>query len=135
MLADPLLTAWTLAWCVLRFRRPRPCWRRLIRQPGVAVGFAAILAWFVGGGVALIWWLDVHHSVPEWIDFGIVLLASATMFGGFGVLASWTGSILDGSWRPERSWIDRMGRVLGVGWITFSIPSAILLRLFTEPFY
>src|SRR4051812_7152215 len=31
-----------LGWAVLRLRRPRPAFRRLIRQPGSAMGFAAV---------------------------------------------------------------------------------------------
>lgn len=135
MIADPLLMGWTLAWCVLRIRGPRPRWRRLVRQPGFVVGLTTILAWFVGGGVAIRWWLDVHHIVPEWLDVMIVQMATAMMLGGFGVFFSWTGLVLEGRWRPERSWVDRLGRILGVGWIMLSVPSAILLRLHTEPFY
>src|SRR4051812_47161099 len=37
VIADPFLATWTLAWLTLRFRGPRPRWRLLVRQPGVAV--------------------------------------------------------------------------------------------------
>lgn len=134
-LADPFLAAWTLAWCVLRLRGPRPPWRHLVRQPGVAVGLVAIIGWSIGGIVTLRWSLDVHHMPPSWIEFGVVQLASATMFGGFGVFVAWAGIALDGRWRPEKSWVDRMGRALGVCWIALGVPSGILLKTFTMPYY
>lgn len=36
---------------------------------------------------------------------------------GAAVAASWTFLFVSGEWRPERSWIDRAGRVLGWYWI------------------
>jgi len=134
-IADPFLAAWTLAWCTLRFRGPRPRWWRLVRQPGVAVGFVAILAWLAGAIVMIRWGADEHHGTPDWVALGYVQLSSATMLGGFGVLVTWAGTVLDGRWRPEGSWIDRMGRALGVGWIALGVPSGILLETLTAPFY
>jgi hypothetical protein len=135
LIADPLLSTWTLAWLTFRFRGPRPRWRRLVRQPGAAVGFVAVLAWPASMVVMLRWGADVHHGTPDLVAFAYVLLASATMLGGFGVLVAWAGSAADGSWRPEGSWVDRMGRALGVGWIALSVPSGILLRTLTAPYY
>lgn len=135
LIADPFLATWTLAWLACRLWGPRPRWRRLARRPGATVGFVAGLAWLVGGGVMLRWAADEHHRAPTWVEYGYVHLASATMLGGFGVLAAWSGSALSGGWRPEGSWIDRMGRALGVGWIALGIPSADLLEALTGPFY
>ena len=36
---------------------------------------------------------------------------------GFTVAAIWLLLGLSGRWRPEKSWIDRLGRLLGVVWI------------------
>ena len=41
--ASPILMAWTLGILGLRFRRPRPRWSRLIRQPGLVAGLMAAL--------------------------------------------------------------------------------------------
>jgi hypothetical protein len=135
LIADPLLAAWTLAWCIIRLLGPRPRWLRLVRQPGVAVGFAFCLSWVVGGLVTLRWGLDTHHSDPAWIDLAYVQVSSAAMLCSFGVFVAWAGTALDGRWRPEASWLDRTGRCLGIGWILFGFPSAILLKEITETFY
>lgn len=131
----PLLSAWTLAWVVLRLRGPRPRRRRLVRQPGVAVALVAALAWSVGGLATLRWGMALHHMDPSWLDLLIVQFASTTMLGGFGVAVEWAGSALAGRWKPERGWVNRMGRVLGVGWVAMGIPSGVLLEMFTGPFY
>jgi hypothetical protein len=40
---------------------------------------------------------------------------------GGAVASLWTVMWLSGTWYAERSWIDRVGRVLGVYWITTSV--------------
>jgi hypothetical protein len=45
---------------------------------------------------------------------------------GFSVAVAWLTLTLGGRWRPEPSWIDRMGRVLGFYFIAI-IPLAILI--------
>jgi hypothetical protein len=39
----------------------------------------------------------------------------------YTVAAGWLTLALLGRWRPEKSWIDRLGRVLGVGWIIANV--------------
>ena len=44
-------------------------------------------------------------------------------FCGSAVVGAWTTLLLSSCWRPENSWIDRAGRVLGVYWIgTIAVP-------------
>jgi hypothetical protein len=40
---------------------------------------------------------------------------------GFVVAGSWIALFLAGRWRPERSWIDRLGRLIGWFWIAAAI--------------
>jgi hypothetical protein len=40
------------------------------------------------------------------------------------VAGAWLILLLAGWWRPEPSWIDRLGRVLGLGWIVLSLSLA-----------
>ena len=46
---------------------------------------------------------------------------------GCTVAAIWLLLVLSGRWRPERSWIDRLGRLLGVVWIAVAIAVSIPL--------
>src|SRR5258708_4301344 len=47
----PIAAAWTVAVPVLRVRRPRPSWRRVLRQPGTIACLASIVGslWAVAG--------------------------------------------------------------------------------------
>jgi hypothetical protein len=46
---------------------------------------------------------------------------------GFTVAVIWLLLALTGRWRPERSWIDRLGRLLGVVWIACAIAISVPL--------
>ncbi|MHB1557681.1 MAG: hypothetical protein ACYC61_09395 [Isosphaeraceae bacterium] len=39
--------------------------------------------------------------------------------------AFWLVPAVAGRWRPEKSWIDRLGRALGITWIVISILAAM----------
>ncbi len=53
------------------------------------------------------------------------LVASFSSPCGSAVAAVWVLLALSGRWRPEKSWIDRVGRLLGVLWILISFLTAI----------
>jgi hypothetical protein len=119
---SPLPAAWTLAALVLRLRPPRPPLRRLMRQPGAVAVFAAMMLILVG---VIHYLLDLHnpslHGVPfEYTSFSL----------GCGVGAAWWILALSMRWRAERSWIDRLGRVLGAYWIVM-VP-VILFRTYGQ---
>lgn len=46
---------------------------------------------------------------------------------GYTVAAIWMLLALSGRWRPERSWIDRLGRLLGVAWIACAVAVSVPL--------
>jgi hypothetical protein len=46
---------------------------------------------------------------------------------GFTVAAIWLLLALSGRWRPERSWIDRLGRLLGLVWMACAIAVSVPL--------
>jgi hypothetical protein len=48
---------------------------------------------------------------------------------GWTVAAIWLLLALSGRWRPEPSWIDRLGRLLGVVWIACAILVAVPVPL------
>lgn len=36
---------------------------------------------------------------------------------GSWIISAWLILAVSGGWRPEKSWIDRLGRAIGIGWI------------------
>jgi hypothetical protein len=137
VLASPFAMAWTLAILALRLRRPRPRWRRLVRQPGFIAGLmAAIVLAIRLAGFATMYW-RVHNdpglAVPAIRlgrpkgcivagNMGLLAFDTDHFLGtlamiGLAVASTWMLMLLGGRWRPERSWIDRAGRALGWFWI------------------
>jgi hypothetical protein len=138
-----LLTPVTVILTVLRLHRNRTDFRRLMREPG----FVACLAFGLGAIVTLTKYL-LHEVVIRWAMPEIhamrigqsraILSRFASGWGPFSsvaglvVLASWTILWLGGRWRPEPTWVDRAGRVLGIVWIAMIPVQATfeVLRLF-----
>ncbi len=145
-------TPLTLACLAFRLRRPRPTWRRLAIQPGMAalvacsVLFAAeaaevtaSLAWpkveiFSGTSVSAIQFGESTSLVVMRSTLGNGLVGHVEPIGCFGVLtvafaapcgpavaAVWLVLALSGRWRAEKSWIDRLGRLIGATWILISL--------------
>ena len=48
--------------------------------------------------------------------------------GGFAVVVAWSTQRLLGCWRAEPSWVDRLGRLVGVGWIVIGLVALYVLR-------
>ena len=143
VLASPFAAAWTLAILGLRLRRPRARWSRLVRQPGLVAGLMAAFVLVVrlpgfatmcarvlgqpnlavrnvtgigGGGVGR--GGGCFMGLPPgylWFDTDHFLNTMAMI--GVAVGSSWILLLVSGRWRPEPSWIDRAGRVLGWFWI------------------
>jgi hypothetical protein len=102
------LFAWTLAFLVMRLRKPRPPLRNLVKQPGM-VACEVLLS-----GMILTFCLALNE--------GYQLLASVTVIStAFAIPVAWTSLALRGRWAAEPSWIDRLGRGLGICW-SVSIP-------------
>jgi hypothetical protein len=120
---------WSLAGLVLRLRQPRPDVRFLTRQPGMVAFMAAAIVlairlmnfgsvlsvlvidgtYFWLGQIALDLDPESWRAIPSEI--------------GCAVAAAWIVQATGGRWRSEPSWIDRMGRILGIYWIA-TIPFA-----------
>ena len=137
ILASPFAMAWTLAILGLRLGRPRPRWRRLVRQPGFVAGLlaAAVLAFRLCGFATLRWRVGSDPGLAVWSprvvrpsgcivagNLGYLAFDTDHFLGtmamiGFAVASSWMLMVLSGRWRPETSWIDRAGRMLGWFWL------------------
>jgi hypothetical protein len=137
VVTSPIVMAWTLAILGLALWPPRPRWRDLLRQPGFVAGTAAAFVLIVrlcgfatmcarvlgqkrmwimsvrrtGGGGALLGWPPGNLLFETDHFLGTAALIGVT------VGASWIFLLASGTWRPERGWIDRAGRVLGWFWI------------------
>jgi len=128
----PFLLAWTLTVLVLRFRRPRPPRRVLMRQPGFVAGCAVTLAtaltfWpLLVGLLAGIPTVDIRTRLPSrfWAELGTGDGAAEAI--GLAVVTAWLTLILTRGWHPEPTWIDRLGRILGVCWIVLFLACGML---------
>lgn len=58
-----------------------------------------------------------------------MIMVLAPVLVGLSISASWMTLLLGRRWRAEASWIDRLGRALGVLWILISILIVGLLAL------
>jgi hypothetical protein len=99
-LLGSILLGLTLVQPLMRLRSPRPRIRELIRQSGFVVCFAVIV-----GALAFVdfWTLANVAGSPGLIPGAVLLLL-------------WPLVGLP-PWKAERSWIDRLGRGVGWGWI------------------
>ena len=129
-----------MVYLLYRARRPGRTWRfGRVRQPGavaclaatVVLPFELIHATFSPTGFLQtnVWYqadaqmVRVHHfswaaRYSEGIgDPFFNMLNGMPRHAGRVVAGSWLALILAGTWRPERSWLDRAGRALGWFWI------------------
>lgn len=112
--------AWGFALLLIRLRAPRPRWRRLTRQPGFVASTIAIGSIPVALLQALGWVLirlepalsrTSDFYSPEWY------WGSATEMIPAPIVGAWLALALSKRWDPEPTWVDRMGRGLGLFWI------------------
>lgn len=140
LVAAPFALMWTLAILGLRLPRPRPRWRRLVRQPGLVagmavaaalvvrlIGYAILRLRLIGQGLVNIYYQGDINGGPtistnaprnsEFLMFGYSHAMNSLAVIGVAVASSWMLLGISGRWRAERSWIDRAGRALGICWI------------------
>jgi hypothetical protein len=107
---------WTVALVPIRFTGPRPRFRRLTRQPGIIAALAAILAILIVSVQIAILLTKVE------LDLALAIaLAATAAYPGLAVLVAWMTLLVGQRWRAEPSWLDRMGRALGIFWIAAGV--------------
>lgn len=111
----PWLASWTLAFLAIRLRKPRPRFRRLMRQPGTAACVAAAFVMAVEGAMAMA--VIGAVGAPDLENFYIKMLPYLFESAAVAVAAVWSVAALAGRWKPEPGWVDRTGRVIGAAWI------------------
>lgn len=107
---------------MLRLRRPRPPWSLLRKQPGAvacalasvastAIGLMVLVSHLTSGRPAGVAWRQAAEDLkPD------KLMVAASLIG-MAVLMAWIVMKAKRQWQPEASWMDRLGRILGTGWI------------------
>ena len=118
----------TLSILILRLRAPRPTIVRLARQPGAVATFSATLMALASAlsgfaSSALVEWESEDRSFKMLLTLmssGLgpqMPIHSWSLRMSSAVTASWAVLIVGGRWRPERTWIDRLGLLVGFYWI------------------
>jgi hypothetical protein len=117
----PMAFAWTMACFLLRIRSPRPGLGRLTRQPGfvASCSIAVVAVCRVLPVLILEFTLDLGDPEQTLSPLDDLTFEWGTAgASGLSVAASWSALVLSGRWRPEASWLDRLGRLLGIYWVT-----------------
>lgn len=137
----PFAVFLSLAILILGLRRPHPPWRRAWRQPGqvacliaVAVSIADAAWRTLLGVIHLVRFRRVIVNYPASLGETIVdaLAEYPPTDVGVGVLVAWATLALSGWWRPSSCWIDRLGRSVGLAWITVNFVART--HEFVDPF-
>ena len=118
---------WTLV--ALRFIGSRPSRGRWFDPPGLSACLAVSAASLLNSWCA---WavVFISPSVPEDVFSLVALRIVEPLPLAAAVLATWSLLIFNRRWRPEPSWIDRVGRCLGIYWLAAGLVVPILRVLF-----
>lgn len=110
------------AVCGLRFRAPRPRFKRLFLQGGMAATATALLVHLFLLILRLpelmhwkrSWSFEEYPAPSAWLTH---LLDEAILPTGLSIVVVWFSLWLSRRWRWECSWIDQLGIALGAYWI------------------
>ncbi len=105
--------SWTISFAICRLRQPRPSLRRLRYQPGLVACQAtlSLLVLAVFYDILAFAITKQGFYITGYLPFQMSFL-TPPLVGG-----SWLTLWYVRRWKPEPGWIDRMGRLLGWGWI------------------
>ncbi len=127
--ASPCLATWSLALLVLAVRPPRPSYRRLARQPGIAACHASALGIAATVLLSLLDTTLPRMSVKGWPLFLVNLSFWSSPLIAPMISGAWLSMTLGGRWPPERNWIGILGRCLGGCWIVLFLIWQLSLRV------
>ena len=108
------------AFLIVRLRRPRPALRSLIFQPGFVACATPVIIVLATMPLVL---LPLSGLAEQAI--GIVVQVLLVVAGPL----AWVFLVATRRWNPEPSWIDRLGRVLGVLGMICTPAHLVLIRL------
>ncbi len=116
----PTLMAWTTACLLLRLRFPRPSGRKIVRQPGAMASLVTTTAIVCSLGVTVVAFTIARPDRSHRIQNLYNAISFASLQTGAAVLWCWATMLISGQWRPEPTWIDRLGRCAGFTWIAMA---------------
>lgn len=111
----------TMAVLPLSLRRPRPPLRELWGRHGTVVPIVValtILACLLDerGFPFAVGYYYLYASPAQRL-FHVVNEAVSISRAATAVVVAWSALALAGCWKPEASWVGRLGRVLGFAWV------------------
>jgi len=130
----PFLVLGRLAVFALRWQQPRPGMREMLQQPGtvactlaslasVPVALMVMASHILSGKTMALAWARVAEDLkPERLTVVATLV-------GLAVLIAWIALLARRQRKPEAGWIDRLGRLIGVGWIAMIFGGMIQLMV------
>jgi hypothetical protein len=112
----------TVALFCVHLLYPRPALLQLSKQPGFLACGAVVLVLLINSASVLILSvvLSVLFNVDAFLTVGWrIKYFPETMapFFGVGVAVSWAVLAISRRWQTDSSWVDRLGRALGLFWL------------------
>jgi hypothetical protein len=108
------------AFLIVRLRRPRAALRSMISQPGFAACVTPVIVVLAATPLSLLPLSGLPGQAIE-IMVQVALVVAPPL--------TWVFLIATRRWNPEPSWIDRLGRVLGVLGMICTPAHLVLIRL------
>ena len=108
------------AFLIVRLRRPRAALRSMISQPGFAACVTPVIVVLAATPLSLLPLSGLPGQAIE-IMVQVALVVAPPL--------TWVFLIATRRWNPEPSWIDRLGRVLGVLGMICTPAHLLLIRL------
>jgi hypothetical protein len=129
-----VLVVASLTVLALRLRPKRPSLGRLVQQPGaVACALASAASVAVGSMVLASHCASGRPLAASWAraadDLKPDKLMIVAVLIGMAVLMAWIVLLARRQWKPETGWVDRLGRLVGTGWIAMIGAGMFLLIL------
>jgi len=125
---DGFLQALSVSFLVVALRRPRPPLRRALRAPGTQACFVGVVVTALQVLVCASVSAYRLNGAPPWAPAAVFLIFLAVGTGP-AVLLVWLVAWLTRTCRPEPTWVDRVGRLVGAGWVVAGVCVQVMIVL------
>lgn len=115
---------------ILRLRRPRPQWWRVMDQPGTAAAVAVVVAILIEESLKLEEGIRLFlaSGMSRWNLLELEIYNYWCLDGPYqelAVVVAWTLLALGGRWRREPGWLDAFGLALGGFWLVNAVSGVV----------